>query len=171
MINISSIENRESKDVSQYNYNNENAMGKDKSGINNETNTMQKSTTIKTYLDDFSKYSKNKGPKSKGKKYQIKIEPKKKEKVKTKLLLNSYHQADKLLKIVYDNPNTKENTNLVRHFENVYNYREADSMINKVIFRNRIVSNVGEEVKEIVSSVSIPNVPRRNFSTKSNRKK
>lgn len=164
LINISSIENKESKDVSQYHYNNENVLTKDKSGINNETNTMQKSTTIKTYLDDFSKYSKNKSSKPKGKKYEIKIEPKKKEKPRTKILLNSYHQADKLLKIVHDNPNTKENTNLVRHFENVYNYREADNMINKVIFRNRIVSNVGEEAQELVSSVSIPCMPRRNYS-------
>jgi hypothetical protein len=167
--NISSIENKESRDVSQYNYNSENVLVKDKSGINNETNTMQKSTTMKTYLDDFSKLSKQKTSKGKGKKYEIRIEPKKKEKPRTKLILNSYHQADKLLKIVYGNPNTKENTNLVRHFENINNYREADNMINKVIFRNRIVSNIGEEAKEIASCVNIPNDTRRNYSSRVNR--
>lgn len=156
--NISSIDNKDhSKDMSRTNELVHTQLGRDKDKSNiNETNTMQKSTTIKTYLDDLSRFGKQyKGIKGKGKHYDIQIEKKSEKPKKRKIMLNAYNNAEKLLKIVYSNPNIKENTNVIRHFENIYNYKAADAMINKIIFRNRIVSNLGENIEKSINSTGI----------------
>lgn len=68
------------------------------------------------------------------------IKPKKKTpKSKKKILLNSYSQAEHLLKISKANPKLSENQNLINHFENVVKTKEADTIMSKTVNKNRLM--------------------------------
>lgn len=170
--NISTYDNKDYSKIADQHLSMQENYNKDKSAINNTNNTnettnMMKSTMLKTNFDDFSGITKSNNvsifkskSKKKGKKYNIEIQAKKKEvsKKKKKIIMNSYSQAEKLLKIVYTNSQTRGNKNLVSHFENVLDYKNADTMMNNVIYRNKIVSSIGQEVDELVQKVPVARV-------------
>ena len=147
---------------------------KDNSTFNNETNSLLKSTTMKTHddsrTDKLSKmFSAKSKSKSKGKaKYIVFQKKTKTNRPAGKKVLNSYHQAEQLLKIVYSNPSLKENLSLKSHFENIYQYKETDDLISKVIYRNRITTNTSS-ANDLIVSACIPEIKKMKYKPKSGR--
>lgn len=135
-VNISSVE----KEISKEYIFNKNVKSKlDKTIFSKTLEQNQKSTMMKTTLNESSK---NKTSILHDKKsLNIYFEKKKKPNVvkRKKKLLDGYNDTDKLIKICYSNPKLRDNKKLVNHFKSLNDFKKMDNLIDQVVYRNKII--------------------------------
>ena len=67
-------------------------------------------------------------------------------KKKRKLVLNSYKNIDRIMKIINNSENLKSNQNLCKHFNNIRYNKKIDDLTNKLLNMNKLSVQNGEEI-------------------------
>jgi hypothetical protein len=78
--------------------------------------------------------------------FRLKPKPELPEKKKRKLVLNSYKNINRIMKIIKESDNLKSNENLCKHFRNIRYNKKVDEITNKLLNVNKLSIQDYEEV-------------------------
>lgn len=78
--------------------------------------------------------------------FRLKPKPELPQKKKRKLVLNSYKNIDRIMKIINNSDNLRSNGNLCKHFRNIRYNKKIDDLTNKLLNLNKLTVQDYEEV-------------------------
>ena len=122
--------------------------------LNKNSFNLRSESLKKEFKYDYDSFSPSKSKsKSKSKSankgkldYKLRPKPEIPMKKKRKLVLNSYKNIDRIMKIINNSENLKSNQNLCKHFNNIRYNKKIDDLTNKLLNMNKLSVQNGEEI-------------------------
>jgi len=112
----------------------------------NNKSLFEKTQDIKVSKNLNNKKQNSNSPIKKKLDYRLKPKPEIPPKKKRKLVLNSYKNIDRIMKIINNSENLKENENLCKHFRNIRYNKKIDDLTTKLLNANKLIIQNYEEI-------------------------